>query len=178
MAYRLLVVLVSIFLISGCAAFDNDNTPYEGMKPGDPVPGLVTEANLYSGYYSGDMTADTSSCKSVTDEVGAVAPLGLEVVHVDKVVNIVFDSGPTVAGDLDGADVTVMVEDSGVKQAYYLTFANEEITGSSEVIEADDNGQYGDPCATYSIALKKGEKPASSDEEQLEEKASKKSRKS
>lgn len=164
MGYRLGVAVMAAFFLVGCSAFDSDNTPYEGMKPGDPVPG-INVGGIYSGYYAGDMTVDANSCASVSDEQGSAIDMGFEVIHADTTVNIIFDDGTTVAGTLDGEKVTIMVENLGVKHVYYFTFADGEVTGSAEVIEADAAGEYSSPCATYSVALKKGEKPQGSAEE-------------
>lgn len=166
MGYRLLVALIAVVLITGCSALDTDNAPYEDMPPGTTIPAPGGSADLYNGYYAGDMSVETNTCQSVSDEVGSVVELGIEIVQADATINALFDSGPQVAGTLDGDKVTIMTEELGVKHVYYLTFEDGELNGSAEAIEADANGQYGDPCATYTIALTKGEKPAAEGEDE------------
>lgn len=157
MGYRLLVGIFAAVLMAGCAAFDDDNTPYEGMKPGEPLPFVGT--NLYSGYYIGDLTVESNECATVVDEAGSVVEIGFEVVQKDATINLIFEDGTAGAGTLDGDKVTVMTEASGVKSVYYLTFADGKIEGSVEVIEPDASGQYGKPCSTATFSLAKGDKP-------------------
>lgn len=165
MGYRILTALFVLALMAGCAAFDTDSKPFEGFSPEETpeTPGVT--GGIYSGYYAGDMTLDSTSCASVSDAVGAKVQLALDVLQSDKVIDVTFDDGTTVASDLDGEKTTLMTETLGVRHIYYLTFADEKIDGSCEVIEADTNGQYGDPCASYTLALAKGEKPEGSSEE-------------
>lgn len=168
MGYRLLVAVAAVVFLAGCSAFDSDNTPYEGLPPGEVMPAPGASANLYSGYYSGDMKVETNTCQTVADEVGSAIAIALEVVQSDTAINVLFDEGAEVAGTLTDDKVTIMVEEAGVKEVYYLTFADEELNGNAEAIEADANGQYGDPCATYTVALAKGEKPAEEEGEEGE----------
>lgn len=160
MGYRLLVALCAVFCLAGCSALDTDNTPYEGMNPGDPIPGLGVSGGIYAGYYAGDMTAEANTCQSVSDEVGKAVDLAVEIMHADTQIEAIFDEDVRVAGTLTGESVTLVVTTMGVEHVYRFTFADGTITGSAEVIEADEAGQYGAPCATYAISLAKGEKPA------------------
>ena len=162
MKFRLLVALCAVAMFAGCDALDTDNTPYEGMQPGDAIPGLsLPGSGAYTGYYSGEMTAESNSCQLVSDEVGATFALVLEIKHMEKekLIEVDFDAENIASGILEGKDVTVMVNDAGVKHVYYLTFGEAEITGTVEVIEPNQDGIYGDSCAVYSISLKKGDKP-------------------
>lgn len=165
MGYRFVIAIVAAFFLAGCSALDSDNTPYEGMAPGEVLPAPGGSANLYNGYYAGDMTVETNTCQSVSDAAGSVVDLGIEIIQADATINAIFDSGPEVAASLDGDKVTIMTEELGVKHVYFLSFADGELNGSAESIEADANGQYGDPCATYTVALTKGEKPVAASEE-------------
>ena len=160
MGYRLLVALVAVFCLAGCSALDTDNTPYEGMNPGDPIPGLGSTGGIYAGYYAGDMTAETNTCQSVSDEVGAAVDFDVEIMHADTQIEAIFDEDVRVAGTLDGENVTLVAITMGVEHVYRFTFADGGISGTAEVIEMDEAGQYGAPCATYAVSLAKGEKPA------------------
>ncbi|MFH1830648.1 MAG: hypothetical protein ABH871_07725 [Pseudomonadota bacterium] len=166
MGYRLFVVLCAIVLIGGCAAFDHDNEPYAGFDPSE-VP-LIPGANVgaYNGYYSGSMTLDSNSCVGVSDEVSSEMPLALDVIHLDNTLNITFEDETLAAGELKGNAAIFMLQSGSTKHVYYLTFSDEDetVTGSCEVIEADAEGQYSDACASYSISLVKGEKPAEDEE--------------
>lgn len=162
MGYRILLVACALVLLGGCAAFDDGNTPYEGWSDADiaAIPGKT--ASLYSGYYSGNMTVDSNSCSSVSDEAGAKAPVSFDVIQSDTTINVLFSDAAktTVAGTLNKETTTVMTEIQGVRHVYYLTFADGGITGSVEVLEMDAAGQFGNRCATYTLNMKKGEKPA------------------
>ena len=179
MGYRVLVVACLMSLICGCSAFDNSSEPYEGV-PEDQVQAAQSGGviSTYTGYYAGDKTLDTNTCTSVTDEVGAAVPLSLDIAQSDVTIGVTFEDGQTASGALDTDKTIVMLEDASVKQVYYLTFTDGAVDGSSEVIEADENGQFGDPCATYTIALEKGEKPAEDAAKADEKKADKKADKS
>ncbi len=163
MGYRLLVILCAIVLIGGCAAFDHDNEPYTGFSP-DEVPVIPgADVGIHTGYYSGTLTLNSNSCIGVSDEVNAEFPMSLDVIHYGTTLNITFDDDTIASGELTGDENAVfMVQTGTTKHVYYLSFsdADETVTGSCEVIEADANGQYSHPCASYSIALAKAEKPA------------------
>ncbi len=163
MGYRLLVVLCAVFLISGCAAFDHDNEPYEGFSP-DEVPVFPgADLGVHNGYYSGTMTLDSNTCAGVSDEVNAAIPMSLDVIHLGTTMNITFEDSTVASGELSGDDNSIfMIQTGTTKHVYYLAFsdAEETVTGSCEVIEIDDNGQYSHPCASYTVSLLKGEKPA------------------
>lgn len=162
MGYRILVAVCALALLGGCAAFDDSNIPYDGWSPADiaAIPG--TKASLYSGYYSGNMAIDSNTCSSVSDNAGSKVPISFDVVQSDKTINVAFSDSAktTVAGTLDGEKTTVMTEIQNVRHVYYLKFADGAITGNVDVLEASDVGQYGDRCATYTLDMKKGDKPA------------------
>lgn len=161
MGRRLIVLALGLVLISGCAAFDTDNTPYDGFSP-DLVPVLGGQAGPLSGYYIGDMTLDSNTCQGVSDEVGKAAPLVLDVLQTELGMNVTFEDASVLAGQVDDASKAVFMSQTGSsKQVYFLDFSEDaKITGAAEVIEADENGQYADPCASYSLYLEKGERPA------------------
>ena len=160
MKYRLLVLLCAVFLFSGCAALDSDNTPYEGMQPGDPIPGISPGTGQFSGYYKGDMKTEFNTCQSVSDEVGSVVELAFEVMHEDNLIEVSFEGDLYAGGSLNGSEVTVVIPEGDVKHVYYLAFSEEKkISGQIEVIEIDDAGQFGAPCAAYSLALEPATKP-------------------
>lgn len=153
MGYRILVVAASLALLASCAAFDSSNTPYEGFSPDEiPVPQGV---GIYSGHYAGTKTLDSSTCASVSDELGDQVPLEFDVEHRDTAVNVVFGENGVAAGTLSGESATVMTTEGNAKNVYYLTFATGRISGSAEVIEADAAGQYGDACASYTLTMTK-----------------------
>lgn len=161
MGYRLLVVLFAIFMIGGCAAFDSDNTPYVGFDPDivPVIPGGV--AGIHSGFYTGTVTLDSNECVGLMEEVGTSTDFAVDVVHVDNYINMTFEDGSVTAGELVGDGAIFMQKDGSTENVYYLTFSDEDetITGSLEVIEPNESGQYGDPCATYTITMEEGERP-------------------
>ena len=159
MGYRLMVALCTLALFCSCAAFDSDADPYVGFNP-DIIPPMAGQAGIYTGYYDGDMNMDSNACASVSDEVGVPTPLAVDVLHKDTVVNVIFEDGTIAAGSLEGNRATFMTETVGVRHIYYLTFADDAIEGSCEVFEADIEGKYKEPCGSYTVSLKKGEKPA------------------
>lgn len=160
MGYRLIVVLASFCLLTGCAAFDSSSEPYEGFSPDEVPPPPSAATGIYTGYYAGNITYESNTCASVTDEVGAAVPLAVDVLHQDTTINTTFDDGTTAAGTLEGEKVTLLTEDAMVKYVYFFAFEDGKVTGSGEVIEANADGQFADPCAKYSFELTKGEKPA------------------
>ncbi|HPQ80880.1 MAG TPA: hypothetical protein PLZ86_04070 [bacterium] len=160
MKSRLLFAVCAIFFLAGCAALDSDNTPYEGMMPGDPIPGISPGAGQFSGYYEGKMTTEFNTCSSVSDETGSEFDLAIEVMHEGNLVEVSFEGSLFAGGTLDGSNVTVVLPEGDVKHVYHLTFAEEQtISGDIEVIEIDEAGQFGAPCAAYALALTKGIKP-------------------
>lgn len=159
MGYRMSAVLCMLALMCGCSAFDNSSEPFAGFSPDEVPPPPGGGPGPYSGYYAGEMTLGSNACTSVSGEVGSKVAFALDVVQSDTVVNVTLEDGTVIAGSLDGDKTTVMSEKSGVRHVYYLTFAEDKIEGSSEVIEATPEGQYGDPCGSYTLSMEKGEKP-------------------
>ncbi|MFH0798677.1 MAG: hypothetical protein V2A66_00660 [Pseudomonadota bacterium] len=159
MGYRVLAVLAAAVMLAGCAAFDHDNTPYDGFSPNE-VPAPAGQG-IYTGYYTGDMSVDSNTCIQVSDKAGSKVKLSFDVVHKDAVINVTFEDGATASANLDGTKATLMSEVSGVRHVYYLTFGDGKVDGTAEAIEGDSNGQFGSPCVSYTIALAKGEKPPS-----------------
>jgi hypothetical protein len=171
MGYRFLVALFAVIAIaigscsicclSGCAAFDSDNTPYVGFDPDivPVIPGGI--AGIHSGFYTGTITLDSTTCAGVEDEVGTSKDFAVDVIHVDNYINMTFEDGTVAAGELVGDGAIFMQKDGSTEQVYYLTFSDEDetITGSFEVIEPNGDGQYGDPCAVYTVTMVEGEKP-------------------
>lgn len=159
--YRLSITLFAVVLVAGCAAFDNGNEPFAGFSKDEiPPPPGSKATGIYTGYYKGDAVVESNTCKASIEKAGSKVSLDMDVTHQDTNLNIVINSGDPVAGTLDGTKSTVMSEAAGVRHVYYLEFADTKITGSSEVIEKDDAGQYGDPCESYTFTLAKTEKPA------------------
>jgi hypothetical protein len=172
MGYRLVVAVLSLVFFCSCAAFDKDTDAVEGFggkdKPG--MPSVTKEAGALSGYYSGTMTLDSNTCQSISDEVGVESELALDLVQDGDTINLTFADDTKTSGMLNGEKATFMSEIMTVKHVYYFTFADDAISGSIEVIEADEFGQFGKPCASYTADLKKGEKPAAKDESGEEKK--------
>ena len=146
------------------SAFDSDGTPYEGFSPSEiPAPPGAGESGL-SGYYTGDMVLDSNACESVSDEVGAISNLAIDVVQNDNVMSLTFSDDTVSTGTLEGDKATFLSETLGVRHIYYVTFGEDGMAdGSCEVFEATDKGVFKDPCASYSISLEKGEKPETGD---------------
>jgi hypothetical protein len=161
MGYRLFVVLCAVFMIAGCSAFDSDNTPYTDWSPDliPPIPG--GKAGIHSGFYSGTKVLDSNSCASIADELGMSSDFAINVLHVDNYLNTTLEDGSVMAGELVGDSAIFVMKEGSVEQAYYLTFSNEteSVTGNLEVIEPNESGQYGEPCAQYTISLEEGSKP-------------------
>ncbi|HPM41766.1 MAG TPA: hypothetical protein PLY45_04970 [bacterium] len=164
MKSRLTVALCAVFLLAGCAALDTDNTPIEGMQPGDPVPGLALPGmGPLTGYYSGTMTLESNTCNSVSDQVGDKIELAFDIAHQAPFIQAVFSDGLTVSGMIEatkeGDSVTMVVKESGVEHIYYLLFTTEKLVGSVEVAEQQEDGNFGESCASYQLDLAKGVKP-------------------
>jgi len=161
MGYRFLVAIFAVIMISGCAAFDSDNTPYVGFDPDiiPVIPGGV--AGIHTGFYTGTVTLDSNTCSGVQDEVGASKDFAVDVIHVDNYINMTFDDGTVAAGELEGDTAIFMQKKGGTEEVYYLTFTDETetISGSLEVVEPNGDGQYSDPCAVYTVTMEEGEKP-------------------
>ncbi len=156
MGYRFLLAVVVLTLMSSCAAFDTDNTPYAGFNPDEVViPNGMS--GPYNGKYSGTMTLDSNTCASVSDEMGAAVAIMANVVQSDQLVNIVLEGGSAAAGELSAEGKTVfMIQSGGAKHVYYLTFSDDsKMDGTCEVIEADENGQFAKSCASYTVTLAK-----------------------
>lgn len=177
MGYRLLVAVCALSLLSACAAFDSDNEPYAGFNPSEVPAPVGAGESQFTGYYTGSMTLDTNECETVASESGSQSTIGIDVVHSDETINATFEDDATVAGTLEGDKVTLMKEGMGLREIYYLTFVMEEgaeeasaVDGSMELFEATAEGAYKQPCASYTLTLEKGEKPAA-DEESSEEEA-------
>ncbi len=148
-------------MIGGCAAFDSDNTPYVGFDPDivPVIPGGVP--GIHSGFYAGTLTLDSNECEGVMDEVGTSSDLAVDVIHVDNYINMTFEDGSLLAGELVGDSAVFMTKVGSTENVYYFTFSDESetVTGSLEIIEPNDGLQYGDPCAVYSVAMEQGERP-------------------
>ncbi len=161
MGYRFLVVICAIFMIGGCAAFDHDNEPYAGFSPDEipVIPGGV--AGIHTGFYTGTITVDSNECASVVDEVGSALDFSIDAIHLDDYMNITFEDGTVSAGELVGDSAIFVVNDGTAETVYYLTFSDEleTVSGSIEVIEPDESGQYADPCASYTVSMEEGDKP-------------------
>jgi hypothetical protein len=161
MSKRIILVAFVLLSLCACSAFDSDNTPYVGFSP-DVVP-LVPggEIGIYSGYYAGTMTLDSNSCAGVSDEVGAAVDFAFTVVHNANIISVAFADDVSSSGEVDGTDSIIMIQTGTTKHVYYLDFSVEDaVGGSCEVIEAAEDGSYGEPCASYTIALEKTDKPS------------------
>lgn len=158
MKHRLLVIC-AVMLLTGCAAFDSGGEPFEGFSP-DQIPAPKAATGPNTGYFTGDMTLSSNSCESVSDKVGAKAPLSLDVVEASSNVSVTFEDGKVASGSLSSDKATVMTDTMGVKHVYYLEFSKDALKGNIEVLEENEAKQYADPCATYDFELKRGEKPA------------------
>jgi len=147
-----------LVLVSACSAMDHDSQVISSGPSGSVSKG----EGAFSGYYAGTMTLDSNACQSVSDELGSEAKISMDVTSQDKDLNIAFEDGTNASGKIEDSGKSVVMTDiSGVKHVFYLTFSEDgnEITGSCDVLEQDDNGQYSDPCASYTMSLKKGERP-------------------
>ena len=164
MSKRLILVLCVLISLGACAAFDTDNTPYEGFAP-DEVPMIPGGAiGIYSGYYAGTMTVESNACAGVADAVGDEIAFTLDVIHDANTLNITFEDDTVASGDLVDTQAIFMDETAGTKHVYYLDFAVEDsIDGSCEVIEVSGDGSYGEPCASYVISMQGAEPPAEED---------------
>lgn len=156
MGYRILVAVFTMALLVSCAAFDNSSTPLEGFSP-DEVARVPGTASAYSGHYAGTMTLDSNTCSSVTAEFGAAIPLEFDVTQSGTTVSVTFADDSVAAGSLDGDKTTLMTSTGNAKQVYYFTFAGNQAKGSAEVVEADEAGQYGAACASYTVLTSKAE---------------------
>lgn len=165
MGYRLLVVVGLVSLMVGCAAFDNSSKPYEGFSDEEIAQATAanggSNAGPLSGYYAGEMIVESNGCKSIKEKEGEKVSLSFEVEQVDNTVSVKFKEGNT-SGDLKDNQATVMTKTSTAHSVYMLKFEEEgkSVSGTCEVIEADEAGQFAAPCATYQLSLQKGEKPA------------------
>jgi len=176
MGYRLMVAVCALFLMTSCAALDSDSgDPFEGFSPSEiPAPPGAGETGL-SGYYTGALTLDSNDCESISDEVGTVSALALDVTQNDTVMSVTFDDGSVSSGNLEGDKATFLSEVMGVRHIYYVVFteADEVLSadGSCEVFEASEDGVFKEPCASYTISLEEGEKPEADDivEEDVED---------
>lgn len=155
MGYKILVALFIPVLVCGCAAFDSDSTPFEGFDASQVPQIQGLSGGPLSGSYAGDMTLDSNTCTSVSDTTGAKSSLTLTVSQSNSALGFTFDDGTTTSGTLDGEKVTLMKTTLGVKHVYYLKISKGKIDGSCEVIEANSDGQYSSPCASYTLALSK-----------------------
>ncbi len=161
MGYRLAMVVFAALLVSGCAAFEHDGNAVEGFGDLDvAVPTIQKELGPNTGYYAGAMVLDSNTCESVSDDEGVESSMSVEIIHDGDVLNATFEGGVISSSKLNGEKSTFMTEIGGVKHVYYFSFKDGKIEGKAEVVEADEAGQYGEPCATYTILLNKGEKPA------------------
>lgn len=158
MGYRIVIVFAVLVLFASCSAFDHGSTPYEGFAPSEIPQNVGVNTGIYSGFYSGNMTVDSNSCAGVSQTAGSAIPLSFDVVHSGDTINVAFDNDGMAAGSLDGDKAVIMTPKAGVKTVYYFTFEQNAISGNAETIEVDAEGQYGDPCATYSLDLSKGER--------------------
>lgn len=122
------------------------------------------------------MILDSNTCQSISDEVGTESRLNLDVAQKGSTINVTFDDGTTANGIVDSNKAIVMTNVMEVKHIYYVTFAEKEgsVSGDCEVVEATEDGQYGEACATYTINLTKGEKPAATEGDAAEEEEIKK----
>ena len=158
MGYRLFIVICALVLVSACSAMDHDSQVISGGPSGSVSKG----EGAFSGYYAGVMKLDSNVCQSVSDELGTESEISMDVTSQDKDLNIVFEDGTDASGKIEDSGKSVVMTDvSGINHVFYLTFSEDgnEITGSCDVLEQDDNGQYSDPCASYTMSLKKGERP-------------------
>lgn len=174
MGYRLIAVIFALVFVVSCSAFDKEGPAIEGFGEADVSgnPVVAKDMGKFNGYYSGAMTLESNTCQSISDEVGVESALAFEVLQEDKatLVNLIFDEKTTASGELSKENKgTFMVDTMGVKHVYMITFNDKGADGSCEVVEADEAGQYGDPCAKYAIAVTKGEKPAAPAEEEKKE---------
>jgi len=171
MGYRLALVVCAMLFVCGCSAFENDGNAIEGFGDLDvATPTIQKEMGPNTGYYAGAMTLDSNTCQSVSDETGTESTMSVDIIEDNAILNATFEGGINASSTLEGGKATFMTEISGVKHVYYFTFKEGVIEGKAEVIEADEAGQYGDPCASYMLLLNKGEKPAVETEKKGEEK--------
>ncbi|HQG13865.1 MAG TPA: hypothetical protein PLT05_05855, partial [bacterium] len=162
---RLFLAILSLLLISSCAAFDRDTDAIEGFGRGIDRPGQPSEGKRFgpnSGYYVGTMTLDNNSCESISDEAGVENKLAVKIEDEEggSFVNATFEGYSRLfSSRLKDRSIVLMSVIMGVQRVYYLTFVEGGIEGSCEVMEADDAGEFGESCATYTIELMRGEEP-------------------
>lgn len=168
MGYRLVIAVCSLVLVCSCAAFDKDEDAIEGFGDKDTkeIPSVAKDQGPLTGYYAGSMILDSNTCQSISDEVGTESRLNIDVAQKGSTLNVTFDDGSTASGVVDSNKAVIMTTVMEVKHIYYVTFAEKEgtVSGDCEVVETGEDGQYGSACATYTINLTKGEKPAAPEE--------------
>jgi hypothetical protein len=154
------VGVVALLALSGCAAFDTDNTPYAGFDQVQLPPSVG--GGPYAGYYAGTMTLESNACEAVSDAVGDAVPIAFTITENENLLNIVMPDKSASSAELDDAKKGKFVIQTGsVKHVYTVDLSKEQkVSGACDVIEADANGMYGTSCASYVLDLTRGEKPA------------------
>ncbi len=180
MGSRILVVVLSILCISGCAAFDSS----QGSAPDGDGDGFLLNPGVgtvnYEAYFKGTLTLESNACETIEAEEGSSVDFGMLVLRSADTVNVTFDDGETVSGTLEGDTATFLADASGERRIYYLSFSafsadftggDQTIEGTGEIFEpaAEGEGYESEPCGEYSLTLTKGEKPEALAEEDGEE---------
>ncbi len=154
MKIRIFVTVIALALVSACAAFDDNGTPYEGFGPDVVAP--YSNGGEFQGTYKGQITLTENSCANLAEEVGAKEDLTLDVIQSGELVSIAFEDSSESSGNIkDGKTVIVKREVSSTK-IFDIEFTDTGMAGVCEYIDgAPVAGQLGATCAKYSIEMTK-----------------------
>lgn len=154
----ILVAILSVFLISACSAFDSDSSPYGGDFP-NLTPPFGFGGGQYEGNYVGEVTLEENNCADLTEAVGSVSELKINVIQSGDLVSVAFEDESEVSGSLKDSKTTIIKKDVSNTNIYHLEFSEDgTVTGNCEYIEGAPIGdQLGSHCAEYSVELAKEE---------------------
>lgn len=155
MMRRLMILVMVVLFVSGCSAFDSDNTPYEGFNERDIPFNPFLAVGPYEGVYKGSMTLEEAdeACASVSEAVGEAKEMVVDVIQAGDLISVQFEDGMEENGKLYNDKVTIVRRGVSDVRMFNLEFMGEGVVqGKVEVFEGES---VVDPCALYSITLAK-----------------------
>jgi len=160
MGNRVILAVLSLTLLSACAAFDDSSILIEDVTPtGEPNIIAAPGGAIYQGYYEGSKTLKTNTCSSVSDATGSEVDFAIDVLQSGGVLSVEFADGSVENGTLNGNKVDIMIKGASMQRILMIKFNEDGASGSIMVFESVTEGQLGDSCAEYEYSLEKGTKP-------------------
>lgn len=159
MVKRFVLVLTVVGCLGACAAFDEGAPLVTDVDPqGNPNVVAGSSGVIYEGHYSGSKSLEKNACQKIASKLQKEEKLEFDLVQSGDKISINFADGSSAPGVLKGNKTSIMMKQTGYTLMYMLSFSEEGVEGSMDVIESVTEGQLDAACATYKVQAEKGAK--------------------